>query len=284
MSIFAIIWVLSDVAIAISTILVVPYYLYRIGTGLEKYVARPTYTLAFAVAGYSVLTGIAHINVTYVPDGLPLGTWATHTITALGAVAFAAVLATSWRRIVAAQSGVADPIRDADMFRAAFDYARIGMAIVAPDGRWVRVNDTICSMLGYTRDELLRKTFQDVTHPEDVETDTNFVEKMISGELDTYEMEKRYIRKDGSICYAHLSVSATYSGGPEDKDRQIEIFISQIQDRNRVETQQRELKRLVEEKTVLADLLTERLLDLDRENVNRIRARVASSAGVSNAR
>ncbi len=93
------------------------------------------------------------------------------------------------------------------LFRATFEQAAIGVAHVAPDGNWLRVNARICGMLGYTRDELLATNFQNITHPDDIAADMAQVRALLDGHVDTYAMEKRYIRKDGSIFWAHLTVS-----------------------------------------------------------------------------
>jgi PAS domain S-box-containing protein len=80
-----------------------------------------------------------------------------------------------------------------ERFRSAFDYAAIGMALVAPDGGWIQVNRALCDIVGYSRDELLGgATFQDITHPDDLETDLGYVRQMLDGAIDTYQMEKRY--------------------------------------------------------------------------------------------
>jgi two-component system, cell cycle sensor histidine kinase and response regulator CckA len=112
-----------------------------------------------------------------------------------------------------------------EQFRSAFSFAAIGMALVAPDGRFVQVNDSLCELVGYTSDELISRTFQDITHPEDLEADLEFVRQMLDGEIRTYQMEKRYVHKDGHLVWVLLSVSLVRSsdGAPVH-------FISQIQD------------------------------------------------------
>lgn len=92
-------------------------------------------------------------------------------------------------------------------FRGAFEHAPIGMAIVGLDGKWIQVNRSLSKMLGYRPAELMKITFQDLTHPEDLNKDLNALNKLVSGKKDTYEMEKRYFHKDGSTIYAILSVS-----------------------------------------------------------------------------
>jgi PAS domain S-box-containing protein len=120
------------------------------------------------------------------------------------------------------------PVADSEadsLFQNAFEHAAIGMALVAPDGSWLRVNRSVCDITGYTEAELLQKTFQDITHPEDVERDVTNAKKMLAGEIDTYQMEKRYFRKNGSVVWVLLSVSLV-----RDDEGQPLFFISQIQD------------------------------------------------------
>ncbi|HJS84786.1 MAG TPA: PAS domain S-box protein, partial [Acetobacteraceae bacterium] len=92
-------------------------------------------------------------------------------------------------------------------FRATFEQAAVGMANVALDGAWLRVNHRLCDMLGYTEAELLARTFQDITHPDDLEADLDNVRRLLAGEVAPYSMEKRYIRKDGATLWIGLTVS-----------------------------------------------------------------------------
>ncbi len=95
--------------------------------------------------------------------------------------------------------------------RATFELAAVGMAHVGTDGRFLRVNDKLCAIVGYQRDELLQMNFQDITHSEDLETDLYYVSQVLSGEIKTYTMEKRYICKDRSTVWANLAVSLVRS-------------------------------------------------------------------------
>jgi two-component system cell cycle sensor histidine kinase/response regulator CckA len=113
-----------------------------------------------------------------------------------------------------------------DEFESAFRYAAIGMSIVALDGRWLKVNKSLCDLVGFSEDELLGLSFQEITHPEDLEEDLGHIEQLIAGEIDAYQMEKRYIRKDGSVVPVLLSVSLV-----RDRDGAPARFVSQIQDR-----------------------------------------------------
>jgi diguanylate cyclase (GGDEF)-like protein/PAS domain S-box-containing protein len=123
-------------------------------------------------------------------------------------------------------------------FRSTFQHAPIGMALVHPDGRWIEANAALCSIVGYTQDELLERSFQDITHPEDLDTDLANVEQMLAGEIEFYQMEKRYIHKDGRVVWVLLSVSLSRAADGEPL-----YFISQVEDISERRHIQNELRR-----------------------------------------
>ena len=92
-------------------------------------------------------------------------------------------------------------------FASTFEQAAVGLAHVGLDGRWLYVNENICQIVGYSREELMQKTFQEITHPDDLETDLEYVRQMLSDEIDRYTMEKRYIHKNGTEIWIRLTVS-----------------------------------------------------------------------------
>lgn len=107
------------------------------------------------------------------------------------------------------------------------------MALVAPDGRWLKVNRSLCGIVGYTRDELLATDFQSLTYPKDLDSDIEQMRQVLDGSLSHYDMEKRYIHKDGHIVWVMLSVSLV-----RDETGQPMYCVAQIQDiseRKRVE-------------------------------------------------
>lgn len=110
-------------------------------------------------------------------------------------------------------------------FRRAFEDSAIGEALVAPDGKFLQVNSSLCEIVGYRETELLQKTFQEITHPDDLDLDLNYLRQMLSGEIRTYQMEKRYFHKLGSLVWVLLSVSLV-----RNLDGEVLYFISQIQD------------------------------------------------------
>jgi PAS domain S-box-containing protein len=94
------------------------------------------------------------------------------------------------------------------LLRNAFDFSAIGMAIAGLDGQWTRVNNSLCNMLGYSRDELLDVSLTKVTHPDDIEKDLLNIGLLRQGRLDKYTIDKRYIHKSGRLVWVHLTVSA----------------------------------------------------------------------------
>ena len=91
--------------------------------------------------------------------------------------------------------------------RSTFEQAAVGIAHVGADGSWLRVNDRLCQIVGYPRENLLASTFQDITHPDDLDTDLDLVRRVLAGEIKTYSMEKRYIHRDLSTVWINLTVS-----------------------------------------------------------------------------
>jgi PAS domain S-box-containing protein len=115
--------------------------------------------------------------------------------------------------------------RSEERFSSAFEHASIGMALVSPEGRWLKVNRALCELLGYTEEELYERSFQDITHPDDLEADLGQVRQVLSGEILSYQMEKRYFRKDVRLVRVLLSASLV-----RDAEGRPVHFISQIQD------------------------------------------------------
>ena len=99
-----------------------------------------------------------------------------------------------------------------ERFRSAFDSAPIGMALVAPTGRWLRVNQSLCHIVGFSENELLATDFQSITHPDDLKTDLGFVRQMLDGSISHYYVEKRFLHKQGQVVWILLSVSLVRDG------------------------------------------------------------------------
>jgi len=112
-----------------------------------------------------------------------------------------------------------------EKFRMTFEQAAVGIAHVAPDGRFLRVNQKWCNIVGYTPEEMITRTFQEITHPDDLDADLEFVKQMLDKEISNYSMEKRYFNKDGSIVWINLTVALLFEVTGEPK-----YFISAIED------------------------------------------------------
>ncbi len=110
-------------------------------------------------------------------------------------------------------------------FEATFEQAAVGIALVATDGRWLRVNRKLCAIVGYAPEELMGLNFQDITHPDDLDADHVHVRQMLNGTRHHYTLEKRYLHKDGSIVWVNLSVALV--GKP---DGSPDYFISVVED------------------------------------------------------
>ena len=93
-------------------------------------------------------------------------------------------------------------------FRCTFENAAVGITHLDLDGHWLRVNQHFCEILGYTEDELRQKTFLNITHPEDVEEDWEQYNRLLRGEIESFEIEKRYVRKDGQPIWVSVTRSA----------------------------------------------------------------------------
>ena len=91
-------------------------------------------------------------------------------------------------------------------FQAYFDSGSVGLSVTAPDKTWIEVNQRLCKMLGYTREELLNLTWFDLSHPDELTANLKLFQQVLDGKIDNYELDKRFIRKDGSIVYVTLSV------------------------------------------------------------------------------
>ncbi len=125
------------------------------------------------------------------------------------------------------------------------EYSAIGMALVSPQGAWLQVNHSLCQTLGYPEDELKRLTFQQITHPDDLNNDLTQLNKLLSGEIYTYTLEKRYFRKDNDIVWARLTVSLV-----RDAAQQPLYFIAQIIDISELKQSEQVNRRLMERITL----------------------------------
>lgn len=115
--------------------------------------------------------------------------------------------------------------REGDRHQQVFSAAGIGIARVNLDGSWLECNDKLCEILGYSQDELLKMSFQDITHPDDLNTDLHYVEEVLDGTRETYSMDKRYLHRKGHYIWARLTVTVV-----KDMADQPQYFVSLIQE------------------------------------------------------
>lgn len=132
-----------------------------------------------------------------------------------------------------------------ERFRNAMEYSAIGMALVGVEGQWLQANKALCNFLGYSQSELQSLTFQQLTWPEDLNTDLEQLQQLIHGEINTYTLEKRYYTRSGEVVWALLAVSVVRHA-----DGTPLYFIAQIEDINDLKQTEWVNKRLMERITL----------------------------------
>lgn len=140
------------------------------------------------------------------------------------------------------------------LFRSTFEQVAMGCAHVDVSGSWLRMNQKLCEIVGYTREELLQLTFQDITHVEDLAADLALVQQLLDGEIPSYSLEKRYIRKQGEITWARITVSLR-----RDNQGKPLYFVAMVEDIN-------ERKWLEMRDRVNQQALEQAKLDLEKRN------------------
>lgn len=132
-----------------------------------------------------------------------------------------------------------------ERMRLFFERQLVGMAITSPEKGWLQANDKICEVLGYTREELAKLTWADLTYPDDLPADVDQFKRMLGGEIDSYSMEKRYIHKDGRIVFIDLSVGCVRQ--PDGSVDYVLALLADITERKRVEFDRKLLNDILEE-------------------------------------
>ncbi len=145
-----------------------------------------------------------------------------------------------------------------ERFRLTFDQSPIGAAIISLDYRYIRVNQNLCAISGYSEEELTAMGFQAITHPEDVPEIVAKAEDLVDGKIDQYQMEKRTIRKDGKMVWIQLSVRLM-----KDAYGKPLYFLSMMEDITKRKQAEEELKKYREHLEKLVELRT---IDLTRAN------------------
>ncbi len=148
---------------------------------------------------------------------------------------------------ITARKRIEEALRESEeKFRSTFNQAAVGIAHVALDGRFIRLNQKYCDIVGYTHDELIKRTYQSITYPDDLGKDLNYYNQMLKGKIDTFSVEKRYIHKNGSIVWVNLTVTIV-----REQEQRPKYFIAVVEDiteRKRTEDavhKSREMLRLV---------------------------------------
>jgi PAS domain S-box-containing protein len=148
-----------------------------------------------------------------------------------------------------------------ERFLSVFDYSAVGMGLVGYGGGWIRVNRALCEILGYSEQELLSTDFQSLTHPEDLDADLSYAQKVFTGQSRVYHIEKRYIHKQGHVVWVALTASAV-----PDASGKVSYGIAQIQDITARKNAEVALRRDQEELQNLAG----RLITVQEEERKRI--------------
>jgi PAS domain S-box-containing protein len=127
-------------------------------------------------------------------------------------------------------------------FRATFENAAVGIAHTAHDGRWLRVNNAMSRILGWPAAELITKSFQEITHPDDLAVELAQLEQLRDGTIDSYSVDKRYLRKNGTIVWTRRTVSCVRSS-----DGSIDYLVSVVEDISAVKRAEEQVRLLMRE-------------------------------------
>ena len=145
-------------------------------------------------------------------------------------------------------------------FANAFQYAAIGMGMASPAGRWLRVNDSLCRMLGYSAAELLEISVQELTYAEDLAATREFYQQLLSGAVDSYQLEKRYLHKAGRLIWCKISCSLVRG------DQGDPLYtIAQIEDISRQKRLERELRSHAAKLEEMVERRTQELFSANQE-------------------
>jgi diguanylate cyclase (GGDEF)-like protein/PAS domain S-box-containing protein len=145
-----------------------------------------------------------------------------------------------------------------ELYHNYFSLGLIGMAVTSLEKGWIDVNDKLCEILGYTRDELMNLSWADITYPDDLEADVAEFERVLAGEIEGYSMDKRFQRKDGIVIYASISANCIRK-----EDGSIDHFVAFVQDITDRKSAELKLHQL---NTELESLVIKRTKELEELN------------------
>ena len=149
-----------------------------------------------------------------------------------------------------------------EKFRQYFELGIMAMVVEKPSGEWISMNDYMCDMLGYSRDELMKKHWFELTHPEDLIKDQSQFEKLLAGEISGYTMDKRFIRKDGEIIYCQIGVSCSRKANGEVE----RVYGAAVDITDRVKTQ-KALKKSREEYRSLIENVSDTIYSINKKGI-----------------
>jgi len=129
-----------------------------------------------------------------------------------------------------------------ELFRNTFEQAAVGITHVGIDGNFIRINQKFCDIVGYSRLVMLKLSFQDITHPDDLVTDLNNLQRLAGQDIDIYSTEKPYIHKDKTIVWVSLTVSFVLEGNGDQK-----YFIAVVEDITKRKEAKERFKMLIEQ-------------------------------------
>ena len=196
-------------------------------TVFDPLLSIPIIWFAIYGTGRQLALSIAAMGVTLLlPMALHGGYDSDQVERTIVAVVLAATVGPAVHELVRALRRTSTELGEAEeLFRNAFDDSQVGMALVSLGGRFLRVNRALREITGYPEHELLGRTFGEITHPDDVDTDLDALRDLIDGERYGYRTEKRYIHAEGHAVWISLHVSPVYVG-----DGTLSCLISQIED------------------------------------------------------
>lgn len=174
-----------------------------------------------------------------------------HLLTQLAVVGSIAVMQRQHARLADLRS---EHQRSHQQLEATFEHSATGMAHSEINGRWIRINQTYCDLVGYSHEEMMGMTFLDITHPEDLHQDLGLLRRLLAREIPHYQMEKRYLHRDGRVVWVHLTLSLVRQ--PDGSPDYLIAVVKDIGERKKTEEALRTSEQLLRQAQRLAGLAT----------------------------